>query len=139
MKEKVFKTVKRKGCYEKIGKAPKSTKWVDTDKSHGQGKVLVRSRWVAREFKTRSERDREDLFCAIPSLELLRFLVSKQATASKDGTLRKSLFIDVRKAHLVPKRTQDVYADLPPEAEAQSDERGKLLYWLYGRRPAGQG
>ena len=138
MKAKVFKIAKRKECYEKTGKAPKSTKWVDTDKSHGQGVVLVRSRWVARDFKTRGERDREDLFCATPPLELLRFMVSRQATTSRSGKLRKSMFIDVKKAHLIPKCDQDIYVDLPPEAGAEKDECGKLLYWLYGCRPAGQ-
>jgi hypothetical protein len=102
MKAKVFKIAKKKECYEKTGKAPKSTKWVDTDKSHGQGKLLVRSRWVARDFKTRGERDREDLFCPTPPLELLRVMVSKQATTSKSGKMRKSMFFDVKKAHLIP-------------------------------------
>ena len=100
----------------------------------GQGgeRKLVRSRWVARDFKTRGERDREDLFCATPPLELLRFMVSRQATISRTGKIRKSLFLDVRKAHLIAKCDQDVYVDLPPEADAAWDECGKLLYWLYG-------
>ena len=102
MKGKVFKVVRKSESYEKTGKAPKSTKWVDTDKSHGQGTVLVRSRWVARDFKTRGGRDREDLFCASPPLELLRFMASRQATLSKSGRIRKSLFLDVRKAHFGP-------------------------------------
>ena len=46
--------------------------------------------------------------------------------------------MDVRKAHLVPKCEQDVYVELPPEAGAADDECGKLLYWLYGCRPAVQ-
>ena len=75
MKYQIFEVVKRKECFEKTGKPPISTRWVDTDKSHGQGEMKVRSRWVARDFKTRGERDREDLFCATPPLELLRWLV----------------------------------------------------------------
>ena len=138
MKGKVFKIATKSECYERTGKAPASTKWVDTDKSHGQGKMVVRSRWVARDFKTRGERDREDLFCATPPIELLRFLASRQATRSWSGRVRKSMFLDVRKAHLVPKCEQDVYVELPPEAGAADDECGKLLYWLYGCRPAGQ-
>ena len=43
MQEKVFDIFKRTESYDKMGKAPKSTKWVDTDKSHGQGVLLVRS------------------------------------------------------------------------------------------------
>ena len=138
MKEKVFEIATKRECWEKTGKAPKSTKWVDTDKSHGHGDMLVRSRWVARDFKTRGERDREDLFCATPPLELIRFLVSRQATRSLTGRMRKSLFIDVKKAHLIPKCDEDVYVDLPAEAGAGNDECGKLLYWLYGCRRAGQ-
>ena len=130
MKGKVFKVVKKSESYEKTGKAPKSTKWVDTDKSHGQGTMLVRSRWVARDFKTRGERDREDLFCATPPLELLSFMASRQATLSKSGRIRKSLFLDVRKAHLVANCEQDIYVGLPLEAGAAGDECGKLLLRL---------
>ena len=99
MKGKTFKVVKKSECYAITGKAPKSTKWVDTDKSHGQGQMRIRSRWVARDFRTRGEKDREDLFCATPPLELLRFLVSRMATTSskKIGQQRKMLFIDVKK------------------------------------------
>ncbi len=52
MKGKTFKVVKKREAYETTGRAPISTKWVDTDKTHGQGKMLVRSRWVPRDFKT---------------------------------------------------------------------------------------
>ena len=95
-----------------------STRWVDTDKSHGQGKMKVRSRWVAQDFQTRGERDREDLFCATPPLELLRLPVSLMvATSSEDGgRVRKMMFIDVKKAHLVPECDEDVYVELPIEA-----------------------
>ena len=138
MKGKVFKIVKRQESFERTGKRPVSTKWVDTDKSHGQGEMNVRSRWVARDFKTKGERDREDLFCATPPIEMLRFLVSRQATRSKCGRWRKTMFLDVRKAHIIPKCQQDVYVELPPEAGAKEDECGKLEHWLYGCREAGQ-
>ena len=138
MKGKIFKVVKKTESWAKTGKAPKSTKWVDTDKSHGEGEMLVRSRWVARDFKTRGEKDREDLFCATPPLELLRFLVSRAATRAKSGRKRKMLFIDVKKAHLIPKCQEDVYVELPAEANCREDECGKLIYWLYGCRRAGQ-
>ncbi len=48
------------------------------------------------------------------------------------------MFIDVRKAHLIPERKEDVYVELPEEAEVAADECGKLVYWLYGCRRAGQ-
>ena len=59
-----FSVVKKQECLERTGKAPMSTRWIDSDKSHGQGIMKVRSRFVARDFKKRGERDREDLFCA---------------------------------------------------------------------------
>ena len=138
MKNKTFKVVKKAEAYERTGKAPISTKWVDTDKSHGVGELRVRSRWVARDFKTRGEKDREDLFCATPPLELLRFLLSRQATRRRDGKERKTMFTDVKKAHLVPECHEEVYVELPEEAEVEKDECGKLLRWLYGCRRAGQ-
>ena len=138
MKNNTFKVVKRSEAFEKTGKKPLSTKWVDTDKSHGVGELKVRSRWVARDFHCKGERDREDLFCATPPLEMLRFLLSRQATARADGRQRKTMFIDVKKAHLVPKCDEDVYVELPEEAGVKDDECGKLLHWLYGCRRAGQ-
>ena len=37
-----------------------------------------------------------------------------------------------------PKFEEDVYVELPEEAGAADDECGKLVYWLYGCRPAAQ-
>ena len=101
MKGHTFEVVKRQECFDRTGKGPISTRWVDTEKSHGQGPMKVRSRFVARDFKRRGERDREYLFCATPPLELLRLSVSLMVTRSpKDfGRSRKMLFIDVKKAH----------------------------------------
>ena len=65
-------------------------------------------------------------------------MISPQATRRADGQERKTFYIDVKKAHLVPKCTQDVYVELPAEAEVEEDECGKLVYWLYGCRPAAQ-
>ena len=50
-------------CWEKLGKAPVTVRWVDTMKSDG-----VRSRLVARDFKS-GDKDRDDLFAATPPLE----------------------------------------------------------------------
>ncbi len=59
---KTLKVAKRIEAPAKTGKAPVSTKWVDTDKSQGVGDMKVRSNWVARDFKTRDDKDREDFF-----------------------------------------------------------------------------
>ena len=102
MKGKIFKIVKRTEAWRVTGRAPITTKWVDTDKTHGTGDPLVRSRWVARDFKDKKEKDREDLFSATPPIEMMRFVLSRQATRRDDGEDRKTMYIDVKKAHLAP-------------------------------------
>ncbi len=102
MKGVMFKVVKRAEAFEKTGKAPIIAKWEDTDWSHGVGEMKVWSSWVARDFKTKGERGREDLLCATTPLKLLKFLISRQATKRRDGRERRTLSIDVRKAHLTP-------------------------------------
>ena len=48
------------------------------------------------------------------------------------------MYLDIKKAHVIPLCEQDVYVELPREAEAEDDECGKLIHWLYGCRPAAQ-
>jgi len=99
---------------------------------------MVRSRWVARDFKDPREKDREDLFSATPPLEMLRFVLSRQATIRPGGAPGKSLYFDIKEAHLTPLCTQDVYVMLPEEAGVGKDQCGKPIHWLYGCRPAAQ-
>ncbi len=47
------------------------------------------------------------------------------------------LVIDVRKAHLNGVCDQEVYVELPKEAEVEG-KCGRLKRWLYGMRPASQ-
>ena len=138
MKGKIFKVVEKEEAWRVTGKAPISTKWVDTDKTHGTKEAMVRSRWVARDFKDRKDKDREDLFSATPPIELMRFVLSRQATKRKDGIERKTMFLDVKKAHLAPLCEEDVYVELPEEANVEEDKCGKLIHWLYGCRQAAQ-
>ena len=98
-------------CWEKLGKAPVSVRWVDTMKSEG-----VRSRLVARDFKG-VDKDRDDLFAATPPLESKRLLLGRAATRVNGRLTRKLLFIDAKKAHLNPGCKEDVYIELPDEAE----------------------
>ena len=51
---------------------------------------------------------------------------------------RSGRLCDVKKAHLVPKCTQDVYVELLAEAGVQEDECGKSIYWLHGCSLAAQ-
>jgi hypothetical protein len=126
----IWREVPLQECWDTTGKPPVSVKWVDTMKQGG----LVRSRLVARDFKTKGEKDREDLFAATPPLELLKAQLSR--AASKKG--RKVLVIDVKKAHLYPLCEADVFIELPSEAKAEAGRCGKLTHWLYGFRPAAQ-
>jgi hypothetical protein len=126
----IWKEVPIHECWFKSGKAPVTVKWVDTEKLGG----VVRSRLVARDFKAKGEKEREDLFAATPPLELLKAQLSR--AASKRG--RKVLVIDVKKAHLYPLCESEVFIELPPEAGAGPGMCGQLVHWLYGFRPAAQ-
>jgi hypothetical protein len=132
----IWKVVKESECWEKTGKAPTTVKWVDTMKEGG----LVRCRLVARDFKGKGERDREDLFAATPPLEAKRILISRVVTRRKrrGRGVRKLMFIDARKAHLNPRCEKEVYIKLPEESRAEEGMCGKLVHWLYGFRPAAQ-
>ena len=48
------------------------------------------------------------------------------------------MYLDAKKAHMIPKCDHDVYVQLPLEAGAQPDECGKLLFWLFGCRPSAE-
>jgi len=132
----VYKEVEVKECWERTGKGPVTTKWVDVEKRDME-KLMVRSRWVARDFKGRGEEDREDLFAATPPLEAKKLLFKWVRRSRADGkrNLEKVMLIDVRKAHLNAVCEDEVYVELPIEAEA-GVKCGKLLRWLYGMRPA---
>ena len=126
-------------CWARLGKGAVSTKWVDIEKSDGDEKI-VRSRWVARDFKGKGEEDREDLFAATPPLEAKKMLFKWVRRKRRDGKANKEkvMLIDVRKAHLNAPCEDEVYVELPKEAGAPG-KCGKLRRWLYGMRPAAAG
>jgi hypothetical protein len=138
MKDKgIWVEVDRNECFKNLGKQPVTVKWVDTNKGSDEAPA-IRSRLVARDFRRKDDKDRQDLFAATPPLELKRMLMSKAASMSDCGRRRKLLFIDVKKAHLNPKCEADVYFEIPEEANPSPGKIGKLVYWLYGFRPAAQ-
>ena len=94
------------------GKAPMSMKLVDTDKTHGTGEPMVRSRWVARDLRDPSDKDTEDLFSATPPIEMMRYMISRQATRRKDGQERKTMYLTSRKPTWPRGVKQDVYVEL---------------------------
>ena len=102
---------------------------------------MVRSRWVARDFKTHGEGDRPDLFAGMPPLELKKLLF-RMATMQKpraNGSKMRIMLVDVKKAHLNGVCDKDdIYVELPEEAKAPG-KCGKLTRWLYGMRQAARG
>jgi hypothetical protein len=125
-------------CWKVTGKGPISTKWVDVNKGT-EDEQEVRCRLVARDFKPKGEKEREDLFAATPPLEAKKLLFRMAAgqVGATDKECVKLMFIDVKKAHLngVVGDGVDVYIELPWEAGAKG-RCGKLKRWLYGMRPA---
>jgi hypothetical protein len=137
----LYDEVTKEECWKETGKAPVSTKFVDLNK--GTDEVPdIRCRLVARDFKPKGEKDREDLFAAMPPLEakklLFRMAAAQRKTWQRGGLEKmKLMFIDVKKAHLngiVPEEDR-VYVELPAEANAPG-KCGRLRRWLYGMRPA---
>ncbi len=96
----------------------------------------MRCRLVARDFKPKGEKDREDLFAAMPPLEAKKLLF-RMAAAPPEGRPLKLMFIDVKKAHLngVVGEGELALKGLPAEANS-SGRCGRLKKWLYGMRPA---
>ena len=98
----------------------------------------VRCRLVARDFEPKGEKDREDLFAAMPPLECKKVLFRKAVQMPRRGGKKmKLLFIDVKKAHLNAflEEGEHAYIDLPEE-DAEMGMCGRLRRWLYGMRPA---
>ena len=65
----VYAKVDEKEAVEKYGVTPIDTKWIDTDKAFEGEPMQIRSRIVAREFKSD---DRPDLYAGTPPLEALK-------------------------------------------------------------------
>jgi hypothetical protein len=124
-------------AWEMTGKAPTSVKWVDLDKGNDE-EPDVRCRLVGRDFKPKGEKDREDLFAAMPPLECKEILFRKAVQMPRRGGKKmKLLFIDVKKAHLnvFLEEGEHAYIELPEE-DAEIGMCGRLRRWLYGMRPA---
>ena len=140
-KIKLYDEVPIEECWERTGKGPTSTRWVDVNKGTSE-EPDVRCRLVARDFKPKGEKDREDLFAAMPPLESKKLVFQKAVVENaqrrakgQDGI--KLMFVDVKKAHLygeVPEG-EYVYIELPGEA-GKEGKCGRLNKWLYGMRNA---
>jgi len=135
------------GDYEEAkargGKEPTTTKWVEGKKAGEDGEEFVRCRLVARDFKPKREGPRDDLFAAMPPLEVKKALFA--LIAGERGRRRrrgmdemKLMYIDVKKAHLNAKCDEEEWVELPREFW-EWGRYAKLKRWLYGMRKAASG
>ena len=138
-KHAVYDKVDLTECYEKTGKPPIKTRWVDINKGdriHPE----YRSRLVAQEFNTGK---REDLFAATPPLEAKKMLFSMAVTEGigyQEGQRVRGKcldFIDVRRAYFHAAARRTLYVELPPE-DTEEGKCGKLNKAMYGTRDAAQ-
>jgi len=125
------------------GKEPTTTKWVEGKKAGEDGEEFVRCRLVARDFKPKREGPRDDLFAAMPPLEVKKGLFA--LVAGERGRRRrrgmdemKLMYIDVKKAHLNAKCDEEEWVELPREFW-EWGRYAKLKRWLYGMRKAASG
>ena len=99
-------------------------------------KVMARepkvwSRWVVRDFRDPSDKHREGMFSATPPNEMMRYMISRQATRRKEGKERNTIHMDVKKSHWAPRCEQDIYVELQAEIKVPGDECGKSTHCLY--------
>ncbi len=139
---------KRGEAFSRMGKAPISVRWIDTNKGDDE-QPNYRSRLVAREVRRRGE---DPIFAPTPPLESLRTILSLAATEVLGGRKHdrdphserrtQVSFIDISRAYLTaPTDPEDpTYVELPAEDEdAGSDKCALLLKHMYGTRKAGDG
>ena len=68
-KIQLYDVVDTNECWTQTGKPPVTTKWVRVNKGTS-AEPDVRCRLVARDFKPKGERDRSEIFAAMPHLSL---------------------------------------------------------------------
>jgi len=136
-KHKVYIKTPIKTCWDKTGKAPIKTRWIDInkgDKVHPD----YRSRFVAKDFK---DSKRFDLFAATPPLEALKLLLSAWMTKGIGWNDNREDHvmdvIDIRRAYFHAMARRDVFVELPEE-DAEEGMCGWLVKSLYGTRDAAQ-
>ena len=128
----VFEDSTEQECWDRTGAAPTSTRWVSVKKILDSGEEIVRSRLVGRDFKDGSGTN-EDLFAATPPLEALKLLLRASVVQGEGEEETKLMFVDVRKAHLIPQCDEEVFVRLPEEF---GNKVVRLRRWLYGMRKA---
>ena len=99
-RHKMYVRVPREACLRETGKAPMKTGWAETDKGQ-PGKLNVRARWVAKEFKAHA---RPELYASTPPLEALKVVLSEIATGEREGKVLA--LVDVRRGVFSRSRTK---------------------------------
>ena len=136
----LFKEASTQECWDRTGRPPISTKWVDLNKGTKE-KPDVRCRLVARDFKPKGEKDREDLFAAMPPLEAKRLLFARAAARRPElhrgkWSKPKLMFIDIKKAHLNGKVPEEEFVFVEDPTDPSGSRCWRLMIWLHGMRPA---
>ena len=76
-KIRLYDVVSNSECWDKTGRPPISTKWVRVNKGTPEAPD-VRCRLVARDFKPNGEKDRSEIFAAMPHLSLRNSCFSRR-------------------------------------------------------------
>ena len=115
-RERELKYLRDLGVYEKVDEneagaqyqvTPVDRKWVDTDKAFEGEPMHIRSRIVARKFKSN---DRPDLHAGTPPLEALKAIISIAANHKETFSI---MHIDVSRAHFHAEAQRLVLVRLP--------------------------
>ena len=138
-RELELKHLRDLGVYEKIdeneaaakyGITPVDTKWVDTVKAFEGEPMQIRSRIVAREFKSE---DRPDLYAGTPPLEALKAIISIAANQKETFSI---MHIDLSHAYFHAKTQRPMLIRLLMEDRMGADagKTGLMKKSMYGTR-----
>lgn len=127
-----------KECWDKTGKGPNGTRWVDVNKGDNVNPAY-RSRLVAQEVKTDKM---DDLFAATPPLEANNMLMSLAVTEGigYNGRMEAVMqlgSIDVRRAYFHARARRALFVKLPDEDDTEG-MCGSLHKAMCGTRDAAQ-
>ena len=124
----LYTKVPRRMAWERTGKGPVKTRWVDTDKAHG-GEANIRSRIVGMEYKTDR---RPELFSATPPLEAARLQLT-WAAANPGQCL---LHADVSRVYFQALAHRPAFIEILQEDWEEGDDAkcGMLNLSMYGFR-----
>ena len=146
--KRVWRKVPRADAMRLQGKPPITVKWIDVNKGDDENHNY-RSRLVAREVRKPWE---ASVFAPTPPLEALRSILSIAATEirgiiqhdrSPTSELRTQVsVVDISRAYFNAKidESQPSFVELPPEdPDKERGMCGRLVFHMYGTRPAGKG